>query len=466
MANTTSRWGATLGLGLGLTLALGSPALAQVAPRVLGLDDAVAIALEQHPTLAQLQHLRDAATARVDQDRALGLPQLGLGVEGQLGNPNGTFTLKAPDVLGAGNGNISMGTRLTVPGALDSAAALNLGQAVWNPSLAARRQLDQASEAAQAAGVQFQAAAVIRDAKLAYLEALRTARRVAIARQVVKDRDLTLAQAKALARAGLVAGLDVQQAQVRLQSAQADEILAQNNADTARSLLFTTLGYSPTSAPNVQLVDPGAHGAADDNVPEKAPGKTPPALELARLRQAVAGAGVGVAEAATKPRVSAYLNAGLSPSLGSSAPGQPLYGGGLELNAPLFTSGLADAQVAEARAQAAAAAEEARGVSNSYDQSVQVARIALARDRARFDVLDAQAGLARKALELARQRYRYRLASFLDVVTAETAVADVESRRTDAGYQVSEDRTTLAFYTGSDLAHYAPGGLQAVPAKR
>jgi outer membrane protein TolC len=426
-----------------ITACCPTPAFAQPVDAqtpTVGIDEAVTIALKQHPALAQIRFLQAAAAARVAQDRATVGPQATFGLIGQLGNTGGSYTLKAPDVLGAGSGNISLGSRLSVIGPLDSGAALNVGQALWNPLLSARTHLDTAQQRAQDANYTLQARHL-----------------VGIAHGIKHNRDLTLAQTQALERAGLAAGLDVQQADLRVQSARADEILATNLADAAYTALITQLGYDPALTPSLTLVDVrpdlSAKAVTNDTAP---PSTDTPLLALARAQQAIAKTNIEVAEAATAPRVSAYLNAGLSPSLGADAFAQPLYGGGLELSAPIYTSGLRDAQVDEARAQASAANEGLRALTDAYRQNVLDARLSFSRDQERFAVLDTQVKLARRSLELARQRYRFRLASFLDVVTAETAEADVENHWNDAGYALGEDQANVSYLTGSDLARYTP----------
>lgn len=431
------------------------PGFAEPAPQPLTIDRAVAIALRQHPLLASAQDLEQVGTARLDQDAARGLPQLSAGGILQTGMPGAKFNIALPDVgdPAASPNNGIVGTSRKSNFGL----GLTLGQTLWSPGLAAQTQADRYSLEALKLGTKAQAADTIRSVKLAYLEALRTREQLGLAQKIVRERKLTLDQANALAKAGLSSKLDAEQAQVRLEDANAQALQAKTDADVAYQALVTSMGDDPAKLPTWQLMAVASGSIAEVGIPANASITTNPYVQLAQSRLTLARAQVELTQSAGLPQADAFLSAGwadVPPLNYSTAWSSPQYAAGVGISVPIFTSGLIGAQVREAEARQRYAESSAEAVGQSADQAFGTAELSLTQDRAQLSVLSSQIQAARHALQLARERYRYQLASFLDVVAAETAEAAVETRWVDENYALQRDQTVLAYVLGSDLARY------------
>lgn len=425
-------------------LAIGLPSAAS-----LSIDQAVAIALSQQPRLGEAAELEQAIAARKDQDVALGRPQLSLVSVGQGGSPGSAFSLGSSDGIGLPSGVV--GSRETSLG-----AGLSLGDSLWSPHLSAIVERDDREVHVLKAGYLDTAARTIERTKEAFLDALRTRRQVMVADQLVQDRELTVQQAQALASAGLVSLLDVDQAQVQLQDAQAQELEARNDARTAYDALLVAMGKEPGST-TYDLLDLFTASASIQVPVANADLSHDPALDLERARTRAARSQIDVAKSASAPDLNVLVSAGWSNLSLGAAPqptGVPLYAGGIGVSMPLFTSGYTSAELARARARDSAEEQALVAVDQQIRQRYAAAASMLAKDQAELQVLDDEVKVARRAVTLAQQRYKFQLASILDVVNAQTAEADVEVRWVDAGYAVQRDLAQLAYLDGTDLRKF------------
>ncbi len=256
------------------------------------------------------------------------------------------------------------------------------------------------------------------------------ARALLVAREAsLKQAQENYAAAEERHRAGVATIADVLQARtvVSQQKLAYDQVSGQ--IQTFRGQLATALGVPvdlPVDAAELPAdVHEDASVATVDRLIAEA-GKSRPDLAAARARAQAARAHVTSARSAGLPTLSASAFTGRNyyDFLGEAAPYTTNYSLGLFLRVPLFTGfkTVYDTRSAEALARAADAGAE------SYSQQVtfQVwnsyfgVQTAAQQVRASKDLLES----AKESAEVARGRYREGVGSILDLLTAESALAN------------------------------------------
>jgi outer membrane protein len=121
---------------------------------------------------------------------------------------------------------------------------------------------------------------------------------------------------------------------------------------------------------------------------------------------------------------------------------------GVALTVPLFTGGLVEGQIEEARRGAMAARESRTELSNAVRQQVtgSIANLAAAEESIRL--AEAQRIRAQDLLSLATQRYQAQLGSIVELTQAQVAFATAENDLIRARYDRELARAAFAFATG------------------
>jgi outer membrane protein len=435
---------ATDRLGGSLALPTASPTAAASAS--LSLSAAVDEALRQRPLLLGDAERVAAAQARVGQARAglrprfdvqasatdgpLGAPPMGLG--GLVGTPIKKHT----------GGSLNMILTL-----------LDFGR-THNTVRARREETNVTAEALSADRNR-----VALEVQQAYLQALQARRLVTVNEQILAQRRLVARQAETLRQNGLASRVDVDLAELNASQAELAVVRARNDVETGFAALGTALGR-PVPATTV-LEDPVP--ATPSAAPR--PGSGPPALEEAvaaalRDRPELLQAS---AQVRAYEHLTAAARAGKSPVLtGVGSVGKinpvPLFAAGdkpwavgIALSIPIFTGGLVEGQVEEARRNAGAARENIAELTNVVRQQVTgaVANLAAAEESVR--VAEAQAVRAQDALSLATQRYQSQLGSIVELSQAQAADATAQNELVRAQYDQELARAALAYAMGKRL---------------
>ena len=241
-------------------------------------------------------------------------------------------------------------------------------------------------------------------------------------------------------RGGIVSDLDVAQAATQLHSAEAELPDIQLQHEQLLHSLAVLCGQSP-----VDFVIGGPPGQAEQATVPFVPASLPSDLlehrpdiaEEERLMSA-ANADIGVAKAAFFPSVTINGLVGLqSISAGSLFNASSRFWSvGPSIEVPLFTGGLNTAHLAAARASYdEMVANYRQTILNAFgevEDQLSAQRLLAAEWTGQNAALDA----SRHALEIANNRYKSGLITYLDVVTAqtdtlnrETAVVDIEGAR-------------------------------------
>jgi multidrug efflux system outer membrane protein len=229
-------------------------------------------------------------------------------------------------------------------------------------------------------------------------------------------------------RGGIVSDLDVAQAATQLHSAEAQLPDIQLRRAQTRHALAILCGQSPVNfavATNVQKT------ATVPNIPPGLPAELlehRPDIAAAERRMAAANADVGVAKAAFFPAIKFNGLAGLQSVSASSWFDWPsrFWSVGPDIELPLFTGGLNRANLSRTRAAydetTAGYRQTVLGAFGEVEDSLAAQRWLADEWYAENEAVTA----ARHALEIANNRYRAGLVTYLDVATAQTQALDQE----------------------------------------
>lgn len=458
---------AVVATGIRAAGAQGAGAAAQSADTLrLSLNAAVARAATLGEEVRVAREASAAADAGITVARAAALPQLRL---------NATENRTVRSARGQAVGSI-----FSQP--YSYAAGLTTSQTLFQGGRAASgmRAASAASRAAVSAvaGTRAQVALATQQA---YLNALYTARIVAIQRASRDQAAARLAQTEQFERAGRASRYDVLRA--RVQVANLEPALLQAEGDAALALLeLKRLANVPAAQPVLltTVIDSTAIAAALATVDTTAGGAGRPAVQAARLTAEARRLGVAVARADLLPTVAFNLNTGYGafpvngafyppgsgridviPCPAGSAPGRVCTrqnGGwfsdrsfGFTVSWPVFdglrTRGaidLAAAQARQAEAQLALAEEQAA-------TDVAKSRADLARARAQYEARRQSIEEAREAFRLATLRYSRGLATQLEVTDAQIALSTAETNAVRSVYDLFLAVAALAEAQGRQL---------------
>ncbi len=217
----------------------GSAAAAAEAGGSLSLNEAIDIALKEHPAIKQSRETAAAARYNIGVARAAYLPQVSFVSNYYYGNAFSTTTRKP--LTAATGGTIS---------SVSSAATTNYyfyqfqaTQLLYDfgktPGLIKESRASFGQSEQDYAGSRQQVAL---DARTAYFGYLAAQRALKVQEETVRQNQALLKQAQGFYQVGLKAKIDVTKAEANLYDAEAGLIKAKNAVDLARVTLMTALG--------------------------------------------------------------------------------------------------------------------------------------------------------------------------------------------------------------------------------
>lgn len=258
---------------------------------------------------------------------------------------------------------------------------------------------------------------------------------ITVSRDSLRSREESLALTKRRLQGGVSSALDVHQAEV------ASSNLVAQIADLVRQRAVVEHQLAVlTGVLDLKLAEGDIKNLPIPPVP---PAGLPSSLLEARpdVRQAeqdmiAANAKIGVAKAALFPTISLTANyGGESAELGDILKSAArIWTGGLSLNLPIFDSGRLNARVDEATAQQKQALASYEGSVQTAFREVNDALVTVRQSAEREAALQASEASAKKALEIADNRYKSGYSAYLDVLDSQrvyndTALAFIQSRQ-------------------------------------
>jgi len=412
--------------GAALLLALGALAAREAAPEERAtrtLEECVQIALERHPRLGSAQAGVEAGRQRVRQERAGYLPQLAAGASTQYRK---TSPGQATGLPGGGGserfGYYTLG--------------LSLSQVLFDFG----RNLD-AIQAAQARRDSLEADAatereiVVRDVKQAYFDLLAARRLLGVAEETLRSNRRQLDEAHGRYEVGFTTKLDVTRSEVLVANAELDLLAARNNTRVAEQTLRNALGldapldFEPLDVLETRRVEIGEEEALAIALESR-----PELLSLRAQRSAAQED----ASARWKEHLPEFTG-GASTDWSGSDRLSNTWDLGASVNVPIFSGGLIDARVGEARANALALGFQEEALRQDVALEVRQAFLEMTRAREAIGVSARVRDQARENLELAEGRYRTGVGNVIELVDAQAQRASGEAQyvRSLYGFQIA-----------------------------
>jgi len=274
-------------------------------------------------------------------------------------------------------------------------------------------------------------------AEVAYFTYMATAALLAAERSAIAEAQANLNAAQQRNRVGLATIADVLQAKTALSQEQLNLETTQGNLQAARGSLANALGL-PANLPFELQPLTGALpvrvlAQSVDSVINAAL-RNRPDLAAARAQAAAAASEVRVARSAEWPSLALNGNAARTFSTPTLFAG-PSYTLSLGLQIPIFNGFSRQYDVAAARAQADAIAALADQTRQQVVTEVFVSYYALQTAGQRVATADDLLASATQSVQVAAGRYREGVGSIIDLLTAQTALANARAQQVQSRWQ-------------------------------
>jgi TolC family type I secretion outer membrane protein len=411
------------------------------APAQLSLSDAINLALQNNLSTLSAQEERQAATGFTQQARSALLPNIS-GVSYQanltenlaaLGFRPGTFPGFNTSFIGPFN-NFDARAML-VQNIFDLSAIRNYQSSQKGVRIAEFRQRLAREQVAEATA-------------LTYLETLRSERNVSAAQANVTLAEALLKLAQDQRNAGVATGTDVTRAETRLAQERVDLFQAQTTAEQARLNLQRVIGV-PLGSPLVlsdQLTFtaealPQVDSAVSDALSHRA-------------EVLISEAQVSMFELERKSVKDEYLPSlqfrgdygvsGITPT----DTALPTRRAAVQVNVPIFNGGLTQGRLTVATSRARQAELQLGSVRGQVEQDVRLAISTLRTSVERVRAAEDAVRLAERELEMSRDRFRAGVADNLEVINAQTSLANARAAQVQALAVYNAARLNLAAALG------------------
>jgi outer membrane protein len=407
------------------------------ATQPLSLDDAVRIALQGHPALREAEDAVAAAEAEVKQARANYYPQLSFSGIGKVGLSGATGALGLPGFPAS-------------PFWRNEASSANL---YWNIFDFGRTKHLVATQRALAESARFKSKEeqehVVLVVKRAYFSVLEAQSLRSLAEQTLDERKLTLRRVRASFEQGLQSQMEVSLAESSV--AEAEGSLAEAQAAIGKGFAALRVAMGVDGAPEYALQTPMIQIATlpplEDLVQDGM--KDRPDAQALDWKVRAFSEQAGLAHAERLPEINGLAAGGQGRFNGTTVKPEQQHGvGALGLFVPIFTGGRLEAAQQEARAELDGAMATRVLLNQQIRQEVTDSYYQLSDLVDRMRAADEQRRAAGEALRLAQARYAMQLASFLDVLTAQTTKTAAETTYDQTRYDYQRARAELEFATG------------------
>jgi outer membrane protein len=423
-------------LAIFFALALGS-AFAQAPPK-LTLQDAVAIAVKNHPQIQGAQNEANFAHEQITINRAAYYPTLNGDLTGSQANNLSR--------IGAGELTASRLFNRFGAGAVVNQLVTDSGR---TPNLVASSRFQ-----AQAAAQNLQATRydVVLQVNRAYFDVLHAQAVIKTAQQTIEARQTLSDQVTELARNNLKSQLDVSFADVNVSEAKLLLIRAQEALQGAVAELGRALGSDQPA--NYQLVEealPAGPPATPDDLIGQAISNRPELASL-RLSRDSAYKFFEAEKDLKRPTVSVEAVGGFIPYINTpaNAPIPAEYEGiAANVSIPVFNGHLFSARREAAHQRAMESDQRLRNQQQIITRDVRVAYGGAITAYQRIDVTAQFLRQAALALDLARGRYNLGLSSIVELTQAELNLTQAEIENLSAKYDYQSQYAVLEYTIGA-----------------
>ena len=410
-------------------------------PATLSYEDAVRLAIDNNLATLRAHERRNEARGEMQQSRAPLLPN----VSGVAYQANLTENLVA---LGFQPGIIP-GFNSTFLGPFKNFdARLLLTQKVFDLSAIRDYQAGKAGVRVAELEEALAREQVAGRTGLIYLEALRADRAVVAAQANVELAQALLQLAQDQRNAGVGTGVDVTRAQTRLAEQQVGLAQAQTTSEQARLNLQRVVGLplgSPlTLTDQLRFVEEPLP-SVDTAVAQAAHDRRE--IQVAEEETRVSRLEVQSARAEHLPSlevVGDYGSSGITPDR-SDLPTRRI---ALQLNVPIFNGGLTQGKVTAASSRQKQTELELANIRGQVEEDVRLSLTTLRTAAVQVNAANESVTLAQRELEMSRDRFKAGVADNLEVITAQTSLANARVAQVTALAQHNAARLNLAAALG------------------
>jgi len=278
---------------------------------------------------------------------------------------------------------------------------------------------------------------VVLQAEAAYFSYMATLALLNAQKSAIAEAEANLNAAQQRNKVGLATIADVLQAKTAYSQERLNLETIQGNLQAARGSLASALGLPANLpfdlSPLPATIPVGAISLSVDSVINEAL-RNRPDLAAARAQAAAAAAQVRIARSAELPALTLGGNAGRTFSQPPVFAG-PSYGANLGLSIPLFNGFSRQYDVAAARAQADALSALADQTRQNVITQVFVSYYALQTAEQRVATADDLLASAEQSVQVAAGRYREGVGSIIDLLTAQSALANARAQQVQSRWQ-------------------------------
>jgi outer membrane protein TolC len=419
----------------------GAAKIATGQPATLSYEQAVRLALDNNLATLRAHERRNEARGQQEQARAPLLPNVsGVAYQASL-----TVNLVA---LGFQPGTFPGISRTFIGPFKNFDARLLLSQRVFDLSAIRNYQAGKAGVRVAELGEALAREQVASRAGIDYLEALRADRAVVAAEANVELAQALLKLAQDQRNAGVATGVDVIRAQTRLAEQQVGLAQAQTDSEQARlnlqRLIGLPLGGPLTLTDQLRFVDDPLP-SIDTAVTQAAHDRRE--IQIAEEENRVTQLELQSARAEHLPSLSVvgdYGSSGITPD-NFALPTRRV---AVQLNVPIFNGGLTQGRVTAAASRQRQTALALSDVRGQVEEDVRLALTTLRTAAVQVRAAEESVTLAQRELEMARDRFRAGVADNLEVITAQTTLANARVSQVTALAQHNAARLNLAAALG------------------
>lgn len=386
-----------------------------VAGRVLTMEEAVEIAIEQQPQIQARLGDYAAARFRVDQALAPLLPQV-TGSVSTTRSQSVVFTTAGPGVSARRDFSDTLQARVAL-----SQLLFDFGKTLAATE-AARKLQDVALE-----DVELQRQLIALAVKEAYTNMLLAQRLIRVNEQALQRAELNLRSARGFFEVGTRPRSDVARAEVDVANARVDVIRARNAERLARVALNTAMGIdvdTPTQIQDNLVYEPVTLERAALRAEAL---RLRPEMRQARLRVQAAQAQQRQAFRNFFPDVTASGSYG-----GAGTELGEVWDATLSLTWPLFDGGGRLARYREARANVEAAEARVRATELDILQEVEQAQLTVTEAEERIQAAQAAVASAQENFRLAQGRFDAGVGTILELTDAQLALTQAQNQEAQA----------------------------------
>jgi outer membrane protein TolC len=410
-------------------------------PAALSYEQAVRLAIENNLATLRAHERRNEARGQQEQARAPLLPN----VSGVAYQANLTENLVA---LGFQPGTFPGISRTFLGPFKNFDARLFLRQSVFDLSAIRNYQAGKAGVRVAELNEALAREEVASRTGLFYLEALRADRAVVAAQANVELAQALLQLARDQRNAGVATGVDVIRAQTRLAEQQVGLAQAQTDSEQARlnlqRLIGLPLGSALTLTDQLRFVEdplPSVETAVAQASRDRRE------VQVAEEENRVSQLELQSARAEHLPSLEVLGDYGPS----GITPGSfdvPTRRVALQLNVPIFNGGLTQGRVTAAASRQRQTELSLANIRGQVEEDVRLALTTLRTAAVQVRAAEESVTLAQRELEMARDRFRAGVADNLEVITAQTLLANARVSQVTALAQYNAARLNLAAALG------------------